>query len=132
MSVKGFWIEPDSWKTDKLVAEGDEAYERTIVAEAAGSIYGQVLDEEGEFTRGALMRVLLVKRPEKYENHDNFHWIESRLNEGFEDHQVSGKFYTPTLPLGGTYAILARDGHTWIVSKPIELTDENPIQEITY
>jgi len=131
-AIKGFWVEPDSWKTDKLVVAGPDPYERTIIAEPAGSIYGQIMDEQGKLMKHANMGLLLVKRPEKYRDYDNFHWVKSRLDRGFADRATeTGKFHTPTLPLGGSYVIVARDGNTWIISKPIKLTQDNPIQEVT-
>jgi beta-lactamase regulating signal transducer with metallopeptidase domain len=131
-AIKGFWVEPDSWKTDKLVVAGPEPYERTIVADPAGSIYGQILDEQGKLIKHANMGLLLVKRPEKYRDYDNFHWVKTRMTRGFADRATeTGKFHTPTLPLGGSYVIVARDEDTWLMSKPIKLTADKPIQEVT-
>ncbi|MCF7955899.1 MAG: carboxypeptidase regulatory-like domain-containing protein, partial [Phycisphaerae bacterium] len=128
--IKGFWIEPESGRTDEFVEASDQPYERTIIAEPAGSIYGRILDEDGKLIKYADMKLLLVKRPDKYVDHPNYHSIRMKLTH-FRDATVqTGKYSTPALVLGGTYAVIAQNKNTWIVSKPIELTSENPIQQV--
>ncbi|MHC4553315.1 MAG: carboxypeptidase regulatory-like domain-containing protein, partial [Planctomycetota bacterium] len=135
--LKGFWIEPKSWRTEKenLVTAGDKPYKRTIVAEPAGSIYGQVLDEQGRLKRNAQIKLLLVEWPEKYENYDSnqLHQIKNEITDFFHGYNVTetGRFSTHALPMGGTYAIVAFDENTWLVSEPIKLTEEKPIREVT-
>ncbi len=135
--LKGFWIEPKPWRTEKenFVTAGATPYEQTVVTEPGGSIYGQIVDEQGQLIKYAETKLVLVERPVKYKDSDNnqFHFIKNKITD-FGVHQntsETGKFHTHILPLGGSYAIVAFNKNTWLVSEPIELTEENPIQEIT-
>lgn len=131
--IAGFWIDPDEWEPaeEHFVAASDEPYRRTIPVEPAGGIYGEILDDTGAPRKFAQMKLLIVERPERYKDVKRFSRIRSSMDFRHPiDETRTGRFHTQSLPLGGTYAVLARDEATWLVSEPIRLTAEDPIREI--
>ena len=133
-SLKGFWIDPDPWLTRKcsFVAASDEPFRRTIEAEPAGSIFGTILDGAGRRLDYAKLELIVVKRPERYMDEENFFWIKRKMQfQPSKNVTETGRFHTPALPLEGTYAVLAQNGTTWLASAPIRLTAETPIRETT-
>lgn len=132
--IRGFWIEPDPWdrRPGNFVAAAEEPYRRTITAEPAGSIYGQILGADGELHKYAELKLLIVERSERYKDIQHFHPIASRMQFAYPGAtSETGRFHTRSLALGGTYAVAAMDQQTWMVSEPIALTDDEPMREVT-
>ena len=132
--LKGYWLEPEPWNTNArtLIEQADVPYEKTIIAEPGGSIYGQILDENGKLMRYSELSIDFVKRPQRYKDVSNLYYIKTAINAGLEHKQTeTGRFNSAALPLDASYVVIARKDDTRLVSEPIELTNDNPIREIT-
>lgn len=110
------------------VPAGATPYELTSDAVPSGVIYGKVVENDGTEASDTMVSVLeAAKSPLK----------KSECTLGVEPKNSSSSNDGPTrfsaqpLPLRGQYVILAHRRETYAVSNPIELTEAQPIREIT-
>ncbi len=115
--VVGYWFKEKRVK----VADGEDPFRITLTAVPAGAIYGSVTGH-GETAEHASIRVAVVEKSPLVES--PFLRVAVRLGE------PGGDFSAGPLPLGGTYAIVARRGRSYVVSLPLKLDAQNPAREV--
>lgn len=118
----GYWFEE---KYVDPILEGDEPYVITIPAIPAGSVYGQVLHPDGT-TAEQVFITPTVQRKSPLMKYDSLQLSTSPMTDAY------GKFNAGPLPLGGTYRLVAHTRTTYMISDPIEITQEQPVHEIRF
>lgn len=122
--LKGYWFPS---REDYKVSPGKETMEITLHLTSAGAIFGKVLEENGKPARNMFISVDPVQLPRDVERGDIDCPVKNSI-QGEED--VRYKFAATPLPLGGTYVISVRRGNTSVISEPLLLDPETPIQSI--
>lgn len=110
----GYWLKGEH---EIAVPEGDEPFIVDVPALPAGTIHGTIHGVSGSFT----VSVLVSKQAPNVgqANLDVRPQVDER-----------GAFSCSSLPIGGTYVIMAVSGSAAVMSKPITLTSAEPIKEL--
>jgi beta-lactamase regulating signal transducer with metallopeptidase domain len=97
-----------------------------IPVSAAGTIYGRVLDAQGNPAGKADINVVVVDKSPEMESPYLYLSPSPQVNE------LDGKFMLSPLPFGGTYAVIAGLPlqNSWTVSRQIHIDDARPISKI--
>jgi hypothetical protein len=111
----GYWIKDNQ---GIAVGEGSEPFIVDVPAVPAGTIHGTIT---GVLTKETNVSLLPIKQ----ESEDKLLSFQIR-----PEINSQGFYSASPLPIGGTYAILAKSGAAAVVSAPIKLTDAEPIREV--
>lgn len=113
------------WSSEE-VPVGAEPFILKIPLLPAGSIFGEVVDEDGRLAAGVMISANYVKSPP---GHNISGGIAVKdTTTGANDRR--SRFHTPPLRFGGTYAIVATQGVTWVMSEPLLVDEKSPIHEV--
>lgn len=144
--LAGYWIGTnDSEQTNWLHLEAsDSPQELNYSLRPAGGITGTITNHLGQPLDGMKMEIMPVypefiynpriHSPESRESRMKLHEIARSVAEIIRTRNNwsrNGKFAFTSLPLGHTYQVSAHSHNTRLVSQPITLSAEHPIQQIT-
>ena len=108
------------------VPAGGEPFSVKIPLLPAGSIFGEVVDEDGRLAAGVMISANSVKSPP---GHNISGGIAVKdTTTGANDRR--SRFHTPPLRFGGTYAIVATQGVSRVMSEPLLVDEKSPIHEV--
>jgi beta-lactamase regulating signal transducer with metallopeptidase domain len=130
----GFWVESGAiasyWieSLHQTVTADSSPFEVEVEAVPSGVIYGKVVDSDGTEVSEMMVSVIeIAKSPiRKSEN-----TLGVEVKNSSSPYDGPTRFSAQPLPLGGKYVLLARRQGTYVASEPIELTEAQPIREIT-
>ena len=115
----GYWFaESEALK----VPVDTKPFEVKVPVIPAGSIYGRILEKDGQPATQAMASVVVVKRPPELEG--------KSMSLNFDNNDSDNKFNLSPLPLGGTYAVVAHRGHTYVMSPVMNLTEKEPLRQV--
>ncbi len=115
----GYWFQ-DSKRYS--VPTGQEPLAIHVPVYPAGAIYGQILRPDGTAADKAEASLLTVKRPDVMKSSFNL--------MGLLNNRTSlGTYNAASLPLGGTYAIMAYEGYAFAITEPFTLDQATPMIE---
>ncbi len=123
-SVPGYWFEEPLHFS---VPAGNQTLPLEIKANPAGGIYGKVLEADGSEVDGVYVSVTVVEQSPQQR------FSSSRMEVQNQSQRGNGptRFSALSLPLGGKYMIMARKGYLYAASKPVVLTEAQPLCELT-
>jgi len=117
----GYWFK-EKW--DNKLVRSTEPFVEHIDGIPSGAIYGVVLGPDGQEVKSAFTQVVTVQRAPYMKGRA----LDIELNDAGSG---PAKFIIPSLPMGGTYAVYTKRENQYAVSEPIQITEENPIHNIT-
>lgn len=121
--LQGYW----SGSIYQPVPAGEQPYELVLEAVPAGAIFGRVVDVDGSDVGNILVSVVEIeKSPRRADAGSLGVDVKSSASPG----DAPTRFAAQPLPLGGTYALLAHHGNTYVLSDPVKLSEAMPIQQI--
>ena len=120
--LAGYWIAPPLGNIP--VPDGDGPFVVRVPAHPAGAIYGQVVHADGSMADDVTVNLMAVRKAPAMEN---LHQVSDVAGS---QPKPDGRFSISPLPLGGSYAIIAHRNNTWVVSDPVELTEQRAIREL--
>ncbi|HTL30534.1 MAG TPA: carboxypeptidase regulatory-like domain-containing protein, partial [Tepidisphaeraceae bacterium] len=116
--LSGYWFKEEYGKD---VSDGDEPLEFKIDVIAAGAIFGKVTGAiAGKDLPGQCMLSIITDKPA----------AENVRPDTQERIKADGKFFIGSMPLGGTYRIVAHINKQFAISDPIDLDESQPLREI--
>ena len=119
--LAGYWIAP---KHGVAVPAGDGPLVVRVPAHPAGAIYGEVVQADGSRAEDVTVNLRAVRKAPAMEH---VHQVSDVVGL---DRKPDGRFSASPLPFGGSYAIIAHQGDSWVVSDPIELTEKRAIRQL--
>ena len=95
----------------------------------AGMVFGQVFEEDGTPAGNTMVSCRIVKKSPLLD--EKTHYSVSDLGKNSSSNtETETKYTAAPLPLEGVYQLVAHRRNTYVVSRPIKLTEENPIWEV--
>ena len=140
--LAGYWMESEGYKApDQLIEEGDTPFRISyILNSSSGGIFGKLLTVDGNPIDRMSMHIIPIYNGPTFGDEDlttegirkmeEINKIRSIVQD-YERHFSNGTFSYSSLPLSQAYKIVANSDNTLLVSDPITLDEQNPIQEIT-
>jgi hypothetical protein len=123
-AIANYWIE----LIVQSVSPDSTPYEMTVEAVPSGVIYGKVVETDGAEVSDMMVSVLEVAKSPLKKNEGT---LDVQPKNSSSSNDGPTRFSAQPLPLGGRYIILAHRRHTYAASESIELTEAQPIREIT-
>ena len=116
----GYWF-PATNHSD--IPEGTEPFEINLTCYPAGAIYGTIEEANGDAAHGVMISLVEVKRAPARPNSS----LDVDIKNSTSSSDVTKSYTATPLPLGGTYMIVAHRNSTYALSKPLGITEENPV-----
>ncbi|WP_406700749.1 M56 family metallopeptidase [Singulisphaera sp. Ch08] len=117
--VVGYWFPSGSFE----VEAGDEPKEVEVRGVPAGAIVGQVLDADGHpIDQRVSVGYVTAEMPGDLKG---VHPARSQSVVA-----IQGRFFLSPLPIGGTYVVVASQGHNTQISRPVKLDGTNAVERI--
>ncbi|MCC6694058.1 MAG: carboxypeptidase regulatory-like domain-containing protein [Candidatus Hydrogenedentes bacterium] len=110
----GYWVKHTN---EIAVPDGDGPFIVDVPVVPAGTIHGVVHEAPADYS----LSVLVAKQSPN---------VDTPFAEVRPDVDERGAFTCGSLPIGGTYVIMAVSGSAAVMSKPIKLTSAEPIKEL--
>lgn len=110
----GYWVKDTH---EIAVPDGDGPFVVDVPAVPAGTIHGAVREAPADFS----LSVLVAKQSPN---------VDTPFVDVHPEVDERGAFSCGSLPIGGTYVIMAVSGSAAVMSKPIKLTSAEPIREL--
>lgn len=124
--MTGYWFEPRN--SIEVNATPGEASEVLIEAVDAGGMYGRVFDSDGRPVDGLLVGVFEeLSEDERSRGSRN---LGVRVKNSSYPGDKRDRYLASPLPLGGTFIVRVTKGFTYLFSKPVTLTAEDPVREL--
>ncbi len=141
--LAGYLAESEGYEAahERLIEPGNTPYQLSYMLKPAGGISGILLDS-GEQSLDDMkldIRPILPLTPVEGKEHHSKAAKEAFRKErelmellGYGSKRPkNGRFSYTSLPLDYTYRIIAHSGNTLLISDPVTITEQNPVQEIT-
>ena len=124
--IAGYWFEP----RNSIEVNATQAGTSEILIEAvdAGGIYGRVFDRDGSPADGVLVGVF-EKLSEEERSRGSRNLGVRVKNSAFQGDRRERYLASP-LPLEGTYIVSLSREFTYVFSKPVVLTPQDPVREL--
>ena len=124
--IRGYWFKRE-WRIEVPAEPTTKPFVQAIETTRAGAIAGSVYETDGSVASGVLIGVLETKQSVEASKRSS---LDIKVKNSSGSHDLQNEFLASPLPLGGSYMISAHRGNTYMLSKPIRLTEERPVQRI--
>ncbi len=117
----GYWFQGDNWID---IPPGDGSFTIDVRTHPAGAIYGKMLRADGSIAEKASISLKIVQEPDLGLRQGH---LPPDLSNMVNNSVERGTFNATPLPLGGRYALIAREDYTFAMSDTFSLDEETPI-----
>jgi 5-hydroxyisourate hydrolase-like protein (transthyretin family) len=118
----GYWFRGSDWMD---IPPGDGPFTIEVRARPAGAIYGKILRSDGSIPEKARIFLKIVQGPDDVGRRQGH--LSLDLTNMVNNSVQRGTFNVTPLPLGGEYAIVAQEDHTFAMSDTFTVDEKTPI-----
>lgn len=127
--VAGYWLPRNYSGFSIPTTPASVPFAIKVPATPAGALTGRLLEPDGQPARDVLISVIEVQSSPLKPKGGSY---DMTIGLGPSSACPPGRFLLSPLPLLGKYVAMARRGDAYLASKPITLTERNPICELTF